>query len=528
MASTRETIITIDDVVVSSKKNLYKSLGVKKRKANKDSVEKKGYEKIGKIISSSVFNTPGLEARLGASGISVEDQEDIKRVYMAYKIFTNPYSKAAYDANKQSLGAGFNITVDGEDVNIRDDFYTLLELKEGRLNPVKLQKAVNEKLGAIYCRIEDKERFLVAMNIRDRETVNDIEDTVKILSNDNNRTAYNRWRKNTKKETRKRIVNTADGAKAADIAKKALIGVGIGTLAAAIIVGSVWGVKELVDRNKDKDADEKPGYEDSVNTNDEPTNDEPTVNNNSFTSIEDEAQVSKRAKTILNSLNNNGIAVKVFDNDGSERALSQEDIEQLLYWCSIATLPDDMKDKACDMDKAAMILSQMCLNYDLAGDTNKRVAGFGGLGDDPNAGNYDFDLGSFFVDGTPQQQALTELSVAYNKIKNNPNVPDTVKAQANKIYRNGVKQFVYNEGELTLENRANDTANFIWVMFLTANQSLVNIEPEFSFEDNGVTYALVNAEKFIDQLSGEDGVLNGLGRDIAEMTTSATLGLECK
>ena len=64
-------------------------------------------------------------------------------------------------------------------------------------------------------------------------------------------------------------------------------------------------------------------------------------------------------------------------------------------------------------------------------------------------------------------------------------------------------------------------------MFLTANQSLVNIDPEFSFEDNGVTYSYVNIEKFINQLNGEDGVLNGLGRDIAEMTASAILGLEC-
>lgn len=493
--------ITIDGVVITKSKNFYTLLGVGKLATSKE-IDKQAYLKIGSILYGKYKDQAIVDA------LPDTEKDEIKKLTQAYKILSDEEIRNAYDIARKNNATNVAITVNGETVNASEDYYATLGVKSSAKKE-ELTEALTIKLGEHYLSSNEKDALVVNLSNPDQTKVSDLADAHKILSNESNKSFYDAWLKKSKVK----VTSVKNGWFAAINGRKILIGLGCTVLAAAIIAGSYFGIKALTDKDKSDDLDKRPGYEQSIDEQNE---------KREFVDVNNKKEVQKRTEAIFASMEDNGIMFKLPNAEGTgERDLTQEDIMALIYWCNYPYLNDDNIEKACDMDTAAMLISQICANYEMKGQTSQRIAGITGLPTDPDAGKYDFDFGDFFIDGTIQQKTLSRVSAQNNQIKNNPSSES--KDVATQMFKDATLHFTFDDTNMELYTAEYDTANFVYGMMMATSQSIFDLKPSFVYGD-----AVYNDYNTLVSLLNEiDGPINQLGRSI-EKDMAIGMGLGFK
>lgn len=504
MANANETTtITIDGVKITLERNFYNLLGVKP-KASEDEIKSAAYYLLGEL----------LYKREKTLKLSTNPNSDVQDIFEAYYILTDPKAKAAYDLAYENDETEIKITINGKSIDTSKDFYGILGIDKGK-NPEFIKDAFYKNLGKIFIEDSNRLNILNSLSDDDKSKLADIEDAYKILGVEKNRQAYDSFLKifSSKKKV-KSVENSETSKKSAKKGRGILKKVGIGALVALILAGTIAATLALSKLFGNKDSknnipDPNPSYSQDIDDGKDLDEEGYSIDANVYDNPNDDVKVTTRANKIINSLNTNGVSLEIYDEKTmGMRAITASDIEGLLYWCSFMSLDNNHVEKACDMDTAAMLISQLCANYEMKGETSQRIAGISGLPTDPNAGTYSLDYGSFFIDGSLQQQILSEVSSQNNSIKNNPT--SASQSVAATMFKDATLQFAFDDGKMPLYSDECDTANFFYGMIMMANQSIFDLHP--SFEYDGATFNDYNV--FIKHLNEVDGPLNMLGRSI--------------
>lgn len=226
-----------------------------------------------------------------------------------------------------------------------------------------------------------------------------------------------------------------------------------------------------------------------------------------FTDINNDDEVEKRATKIFNNLNELDITFNIPSENG-ERPINKDDIKAMIYWCNYRDVEERNFNKICDMDTAALLFSQLSVNYEMAGETSQRVAGITDLKEDKNAGKYNFSFGEFFPDDSLQKEELDKIALYNNYIKNHPTKES--KPMANRLYQEAMEQFVFDDTSMELYSDEYDTANFIYGMNVLTNQTVFDYNP--IYEKDNIVYNNYNG--LVKNLNEVDGPVNAIGRSI--------------